>query len=95
MSANKEYVEVSVSTTAGFFPEQGFDRVKATEVLEKQLEKAASKLKIKSTAGWVVTVNGAVGKRVLDPRRSYVENEVSGQVEVDWGPSEGGGGAKA
>jgi hypothetical protein len=92
MSHDKEYVEVSISTTAGFYPDKGFDRTKATEAISEQLEKAAKKLKIKSTVGWVATVNEPSGKRVLEPSRTYVENRVAGEVEIDWGPSEGGGG---
>ena len=91
--AKKEFVEVSISTTAGFFPSEGFDRVKADEAIGHQLKKAASKLKIKSTDGWIATVNEAGAKRILDTNRSYAENQLSGQVEIDWGPSEGGGGA--
>ena len=30
--------------------------------------------------------------RTLDPDRSYAENGLSGEIEIDWGPSEGGGG---
>jgi len=89
----KEFVEVSVSTTAGFYPDEGFDRVKADETVNRQLEKAAKKLNIRNTAGWVATVNGPTGKRALDPNSSYAENNLSGEIEIDWGPSEGGGGS--
>lgn len=92
MNDQKEYVEVSISTTAGFYPEEGLDRTKAADQIQKELEKASHKLKIKSTAGWVATVSDASGKRTLDPSRSYLENGLVGQVEIDWGPSEGGGG---
>jgi hypothetical protein len=29
---------------------------------------------------------------VIDPSKTYAENGLSGNVEIDWGPSEGGGG---
>ena len=40
----------------------------------------------------VSTVTDASGKRQIDPARSYLDNGLSGTVEIDWGPSEGGGG---
>lgn len=91
-NAKKDFVEVSISTTAGFFPAEGFGRVKADELVQKELDKAASKLKIKSTQGWVATVAEPAGKRTLDTAATFSANELSGEVEIDWGPSEGGGG---
>ncbi len=44
------------------------------------------------TAGWIATVADATGKRQIDPGKSYLENKLAGEVEIDWGPSEGGGG---
>src|SRR5436853_7681351 len=91
-NAKKDFVEVSISTTAGFYPADGFDRVKADEALQKELDKAANKLKIKSTQGWVATVAEAAGKRTLDTAASFSANQLTGEIEIDWGPSEGGGG---
>lgn len=88
----EKFVEVSISTTAGFFPAEGFNRVPAHQKAEVELEKAKRELKIKDTAGWVATVTGPSGKRVIDPAKTYLENGLSGEVEIDWGPSEGGGG---
>lgn len=87
-----EFVEVSISTTSGFFPAEGFNRVRPEEKVEIELEKARKELKIKDTAGWVATVTGPAGKRVIDPAKTYLQNGLSGKVEIDWGPSEGGGG---
>jgi hypothetical protein len=87
-----DFVEVSISTTSGFFPAEGFNRVPANQKVEIELEKAKKELKIKDTAGWIATVTGPAGKRVVDPARTYIENGLSGKVEIDWGPSEGGGG---
>ena len=87
-----DFVEVSISTTSGFFPAEGFNRTPANQKVEIELEKAKKELKIKDTAGWVATVTGPVGKRVVDPAKTYIENGLSGKVEIDWGPSEGGGG---
>jgi hypothetical protein len=86
------FVAVSISTTSGFFPEEGFDRVPAHQKVRVQLEKAAHKLGIKDTANWIATVTGPGGKRQIDPEKNYPDNHLSGEVEIDWGPSEGGGG---
>jgi hypothetical protein len=85
-------VEVSVSTTAGFFPTEGFNHVPASQAVQVDLEKAKHALHIKDTTNWIATVAGPSGKRVIDPSKTYAENGLSGKVEIDWGPSEGGGG---
>ena len=86
------FVRVSISTTAGFFPAEGFNRVPVHQKLEVELEKAKHALKIKDTAGWIATVADVAGKRQIDPGKSYLDNKLAGEVEIDWGPSEGGGG---
>lgn len=86
------HVEVSVSTTAGFYPAEGFQRVPSEQKVEVELHKAKDHLKIKDTAGWVATVTGPSGKRAIEITKSYRENGLAGKVEIDWGPSEGGGG---
>lgn len=88
----EQFVQVSISTTAGFFPAEGFERVPVHQKVKIELEKAQRQLEIKDTAGWIATVTGPSGKRSIDPSKSYLENGLSGQVEIDWGPSEGGGG---
>ena len=85
-------VEVSVSTTAGFFPTEGFNHVPATQAVQLELDKAKHALHIKDTTNWIASVAGPAGKRVIDPSKTYAENGLSGKVEIDWGPSEGGGG---
>ena len=89
---HNQVVEVSVSTTAGFFPAEGFNHVPVEQKVEVELQRAQHELKIKDTAGWVASVNGPSGKRAIDPAKTYRENGLSGKVEIDWGPSEGGGG---
>lgn len=90
--AGAQFVEVSISTTAGFYPAEGFDQVPAHQKVEVQLKKAQKVLKINDTSGWVASVITSSGKEQLDPEKSYLENGLSGRVEIDWGPSEGGGG---
>jgi G3E family GTPase len=85
-------VEVSVSTTAGFFPAEGFNHVPAEQKVELELERAKHELKIKDITNWVASINGPSGKRIINPALTYRENGLSGKVEIDWGPSEGGGG---
>lgn len=88
----KHLVRVSISTTSGFYPAEGFNEVRDHQKVELELEKAKKELKIKDTAGWVATVTSPAGKRTIDPAKTYNENGLSGEVEIDWGPSEGGGG---
>jgi hypothetical protein len=83
------FAEISVQITAAG---SGFNRVSADQKVEVELGKAKHELKIKDTAGWVATVIGPAGKRELDVSKSYAENNLSGKVEIDWGPKEGGGG---
>lgn len=90
--SGEHFVEVSISTTAGFYPAEGFERVPVNQKIEVELKKAQDHLKIKDTAGWVASVITANGKQAVDPTKSYQENGLSGRVEIDWGPSEGGGG---
>lgn len=89
---HKHVVEVSISTTAGFFPAEGFNRVPVHQKVEEELLRAKEALKIKDTTGWVASVIIPTGKRPVDPAKTYTENGLSGRVEIDWGPSEGGGG---
>jgi len=85
-------VEVSISTTAGFFPTQGFNHVPMNQAVQVELDKAKHALQIRDTTNWIASVAGSSGKRVIDPSKTYAENGLSGKVEIDWGPSEGGGG---
>ena len=91
-SPKEQFVEVSVSTTAGFYPAEGFEQAPIHQKVSVLLGKAQNKLKIKDVNGWIATVTDGSGKRQLDPDRSYLDNNLSGTVEIDWGPSEGGGG---
>ncbi len=85
-------IEVSISTTAGFYPAEGFNVVPEKQAIEHELHKAQRALNIKDVTGWIATVVSAGGKRTLDTTKSYAENGLSKRVEIDWGPSEGGGG---
>ena len=88
----EKFVEISISTTAGFFPAEGFIRVPSDQKVEVELEKAGLELRTKNTADWVAAVAGPSGQHVIDPSKTYFENGLSGSIEIDWGPKEGGGG---
>ena len=83
-----QHIEVAVVTTSGTWPEKGFDSVPIHQPIKVELQQAAKELKIADTTGWVATVKG----RELNIEQSYIENQLSGQVEIDYGPREGGGG---
>lgn len=80
--------EVTVLTTSGSYPATGTDRVSVHQKVRQELEKAARELKITDTAGWVAEVGG----RVIDPEKSYVDNNLSGKVRIDYRREHGGGG---
>lgn len=88
----KEEIEVSISTTSGFYPTEGFNAVPEKQPIQHELDKAKHELHIKDVKGWIATVVTPGGKRTLDPAKSYAENGLAGKAEIDWGPSEGGGG---
>ena len=89
---DKEMVEVSISTTAGFYPVEGYSQVHSHEKVEFELEKAQLELQIKSTDDWVAQVTESAGMREIDPNKTYTENGLFGKIDIDWGPREGGGG---
>lgn len=84
----EHFVGVAVVTTSGSYPKEGYDRTPANQKVSVILKKAANKLEITDTSGWVATV----GSKVINVDASYQDNALTGQVEIDYGPSEGGGG---
>jgi hypothetical protein len=84
----EQFVEVAISTTSGFYPSTGYERVSIHQKIEVMLHKAAKALNLTDTSNWVVSVN----KSPIDPSRSYEESGLKGRVDIDWGPREGGGG---
>jgi hypothetical protein len=89
----KEEIDVSIATTAGFYPAEGFNTVPEKQKVQHELDEAKDALHLKDVAGWIATVVTPAGKRTIDPAKSYAENGLVGKAEIDWGPSEGGGGA--
>lgn len=89
-SPKPHHILVAVITTAGTFPETGFDEVPENQPVKVELDHASKKLGIANTNGWIATVSG----RELNVAQNYVENNLKGTVEIHWGPREGGGGCR-
>lgn len=89
MTESKDnFVDVRVVTTSGSFPKQGFERVPVNQPIKVVLHKAAVALKITDTSNWVARA----GEQELDITKSYSDHHLTGQVVIDYGPKEGGGG---
>jgi len=86
----QKHVEVAVVTTSGTYPTHGLESEPAQDRVQLVLDKAASALHLTGTSNWIAKVKG----REIDANRTYVENDLQGKVDVDWGPREGGGGAR-
>jgi hypothetical protein len=53
------------------------------------LTEAARKLEIRDSATWIVTVAG----QDVSPTLTFAQANLTGNVALEWGPREGGGGA--
>lgn len=83
-----EKLLVTVFTTSGTFPAQGALRVAASEVIADILARAAHKLHLTQTGGWVAQVGGVD----IHPQQTFAQAGLSGEVDIEWGEREGGGG---
>ena len=81
-------VQASVYTTSGAFPRKGSESVKADDLLQKILTQAQHALHLTDVSGWEATVDG----KIVDPNKTYEQNNLMGTVVIHWGPREGGGG---
>lgn len=89
MTESKEhFLKVRVITTSGSFPKEGFERVPANQPIKILLHEAAKVLKIADTSGWVARS----GDHELDISQNYLDNGLSGEIVIDYGPREAGGG---
>ncbi|HQS17735.1 hypothetical protein [Reyranella sp.] len=82
-------VLVTVVTTAGTFPAEGAKRYSASTPIADVLADAARKLSITDTETWIVTVAGSD----VNPTLTFAQAGLSGEVALEWGAREGGGGA--
>ena len=82
-----------MATTSGFYPTKGTEvvpkLVPKTQLVNVILGEAKEAIPLADTTGWIVTV----GKVTINPALSYEANNLCGEVVLDWGPTEGGGGA--
>ncbi len=83
-----QFAQVAVVTTSGSYPATGFEKTPVHQKISVILKKAAHELHISDTADWIATVN----EQEIDPEKTYLEVNLNGQVEIDYGPREGGGG---
>lgn len=81
-------INVRVLTTSGTYPIKGHERVPVIEQIREILKRAASALKIVDFSTWVVKVDG----KPVSPDATYASLGLRGEVKLDWGPTEGGGG---
>jgi hypothetical protein len=82
-------VLVTVVTTAGTFPAEGAKRYPTSTPIADVLAAAARKLHITVTETWIVTVAG----RDVNSTLTFAQAGLSGEVALEWGAREGGGGA--
>lgn len=82
------FVQVAVITTSGSVPKVGFEKVPNHQKIKVFLEQAAKELKLVSTEKWIAKVDN----KELRIEDTYLENGLSGEVSIDYGPREGGGG---
>lgn len=85
-------INVRVLTTSGSYPEHGFDKEPVTRAISAILIKAAGVLGIVDTARWVVRIKEHGQVREVSPTSSYEQLGLHGEVKLDWGPNEAGGG---
>ena len=87
-NSDDNFVHVAVHTTAGIFPDEGYARYPVNQPVKHALDVAEKKFKITDSANWVALI----GEKEISPDGSYGGQELSGQLDIDWGPREGGGG---
>ena len=84
-----EHVEVQIVTVSGNYPEEGYHKYPASELLRTILEAAKQHLKLHDTENWIAKLDG----RTLTPSLSLESNHVTGKATIMWGKDESGGGA--
>lgn len=87
-ASDKNFVDVAVITTSGSYPDEGFNKVPIHQKIRVFLDEAALELKIADVSNWVVRINNSE----VDQQKNYEDNNLSGEIEIDFGPREGGGG---
>ena len=81
-------VAVRVLTTSGSYPTKGHEAVPASEAVIQILQRAAAALGIANTSEWVAKISG----NEIDPSQTYAALNLHGEVKIDFGKREAGGG---
>lgn len=81
-------INVRVVTSSGHYPKHGHEKVPVEEPIQAILNRAANQLEIVDSSSWVATINGAVVQATM----TYQQLKLHGEVVIDWGRHEGGGG---
>jgi hypothetical protein len=84
----EKFVQVAAVTTSGSYPAEGYDKTPANQKVKIFLVEAARELRIADTSNWVARV----GNREINLEQSFAENGLVGQIDIDFGPRESGGG---
>lgn len=82
-------INVRVHTTSGNYPARGHEKVSVTEQVQEILKRAADELELVGTTDWIVRI----GDKVIAGSSTYEQLDEHGEVKLDWGASEGGGGS--
>ncbi|QYA25153.1 hypothetical protein G3I01_06380 [Gramella sp. MT6] len=88
MKDQENFIKVSVVTTSGSYPGEDFVEIPLHQKIKIVLQKAAKELNIVSTDKWKAKVNG----NVINPESTFLENNFTEEITIDYGPIEGGGG---
>lgn len=86
--AKPNHIAVATVTTSGVYPTEGYNQVPLNQPIRVELQRAEKAFELTDTGGWVATVDG----RPLNVSQSYAASGLTGQIEIHWGPREGGGG---
>ena len=87
-SAKAHHVFVAVLTTGGSYPADGFSEAPADQPIKVALHRAVIHLQIVNSTDWIATAGG----KELNPELSYAASHLTGKIEINYGPREGGGG---
>lgn len=90
MSEQKHgHLEAAVVTTSGRWPATEFEKASANEKVRHVLDQAAKHLHLAATNDWIATV----GTKTLNADLSFADNGfTTGEIVIDFGPRQGGGG---
>ncbi len=83
------HLHAAVVTTSGRWPDTGFEKVPDHEKVRHILDQATKHLHLAGTQDWIATV----GSKTLNADESFKANGFTmGDVVIDFGPRQGGGG---